>query len=202
MESLVDKKRKEIQNNILKSFGVDIEKALSGVYEDNVENRKLGRVGQKYGKDNKSADEPQYEIDRILGKIKNSSTESLKRLLKNPNIKNSVFEYPAINELKSRGEFNADDYERTKKTNKESKGAKGIAEKLFELEDSYYGETKTTSEVKSAMQKIISDNNLSKNDFVKMYVKYGKNSGGGGILSSDLKESASSSIKTFGLKFN
>ena len=36
-----------IRQNILKSFGIsDIEK---GVYFDNAENRKLGRVGQKFG---------------------------------------------------------------------------------------------------------------------------------------------------------
>lgn len=38
--------RQEIKDNILKSFGVDIEK---GVYVDNSENRKLGRVGRSYG---------------------------------------------------------------------------------------------------------------------------------------------------------
>lgn len=33
-----------------KAFGVDIEKAAHGVYEDNAENRRLNRVGQEYGK--------------------------------------------------------------------------------------------------------------------------------------------------------
>lgn len=41
--------RESIQENILKSFGVDIEKG--GVYVDNSENRKLGRVGRSYGKE-------------------------------------------------------------------------------------------------------------------------------------------------------
>jgi len=34
------------QKNILRSFGVDIQKS---VYKDNEENRKLGRVGQAFG---------------------------------------------------------------------------------------------------------------------------------------------------------
>lgn len=39
--------RKEVQNNILKSFveDIDIEKARSGIYADNPENRRLNRVG-------------------------------------------------------------------------------------------------------------------------------------------------------------
>lgn len=36
-------------NLILKSFGVELEKARSGIYQNTSENRKLGRVGQKYG---------------------------------------------------------------------------------------------------------------------------------------------------------
>ena len=39
--------RAAVQGNILKAFGVDIEK---GVYVNNAENRKLGRVGRTYGK--------------------------------------------------------------------------------------------------------------------------------------------------------
>ena len=35
--------------NIMQQFGTDIEKARSGVYADTAENRKLNRVGQKYG---------------------------------------------------------------------------------------------------------------------------------------------------------
>lgn len=44
--------RAAVQGNILKAFGVDIEK---GVYVNNAENRKLGRVGRTYGN---SADDP------------------------------------------------------------------------------------------------------------------------------------------------
>jgi NADH:ubiquinone oxidoreductase subunit E len=53
--------KKEVQNNILKSFGegidiekifgegIDIEKARHGIYADNPKNRRLKRVGQEYG---------------------------------------------------------------------------------------------------------------------------------------------------------
>ncbi len=43
------KHRLNVSQNILKSFDTDIEKARYGIYEDNAENRRLGRVGQKYG---------------------------------------------------------------------------------------------------------------------------------------------------------
>lgn len=42
--------------NIMQQFGTDIEKARSGVYADNEENRKLNRVGQQYG--GKKQEEP------------------------------------------------------------------------------------------------------------------------------------------------
>ena len=47
--------RRSIESNIEKSFGVgfdlndEFEKARSGVYKDTAENRRLKRVGQKYG---------------------------------------------------------------------------------------------------------------------------------------------------------
>lgn len=41
--------REATKRNIEKAFGVDIEKARSGVYSDTAENRKLNRVGQSYG---------------------------------------------------------------------------------------------------------------------------------------------------------
>lgn len=53
IEEQIRQRRMEIQNavsdNILKGFDVDIEKARSGTYADNAENRRLMRVGQKYG---------------------------------------------------------------------------------------------------------------------------------------------------------
>lgn len=41
--------REVTKRNIEKAFGLDIEKARSGVYADTAENRKLQRVGQHYG---------------------------------------------------------------------------------------------------------------------------------------------------------
>ena len=56
IEEQIRQRRMEIQNavsdNILKGFDVDIEKARSGTYADNAENRRLMRVGQKYGESN------------------------------------------------------------------------------------------------------------------------------------------------------
>jgi hypothetical protein len=48
LEELNVQRRATIEN-IEKSFGIDIEKARSGVYADTAENRKLNRVGQHYG---------------------------------------------------------------------------------------------------------------------------------------------------------
>lgn len=53
IEEQIRQRRMEIQNavtdNILKGFESDIEKARHGTYADNAENRRLMRVGQKYG---------------------------------------------------------------------------------------------------------------------------------------------------------
>lgn len=53
----LNKRREAVAANIAKSFENDIEKARSGVYEDNPENRRLNRVGQKYGS-KKKEEEP------------------------------------------------------------------------------------------------------------------------------------------------
>ena len=66
--------RKVFSDTILKSFGVednsDIEKARSGIYDDTPENRKLGRVGQKYGNEKKEAQKknssPYFEGDEAI----------------------------------------------------------------------------------------------------------------------------------------
>lgn len=52
-----------VQENILKAFGVDIEK---GVYVDNSENRKLGRVGRTYGK-TQSDDPRKGDVVSVVG---------------------------------------------------------------------------------------------------------------------------------------
>lgn len=45
----ITQRRKDIRLNILKSFEADLEKARSGVYADNAQNKALNRVGQQYG---------------------------------------------------------------------------------------------------------------------------------------------------------
>ena len=67
------KHREDIKNNILKSFQVDlqkseendIEKARSGVYSDTAENRKLSRVGQKYGSKKNDVIETRYNNGQL-----------------------------------------------------------------------------------------------------------------------------------------
>lgn len=55
------------KNSILKAFDTDLEKARSGVYADTSQNRKLGRVGQKYGGKKDSGDDKvmQHDLDTI-----------------------------------------------------------------------------------------------------------------------------------------
>ena len=57
--------------NIMQQFGTDIEKARSGVYADNEENRKLNRVGQKYGgkkQEEEGHDKPKGKEDESKSK--------------------------------------------------------------------------------------------------------------------------------------
>lgn len=54
--------RAGVQENILKAFGVDIEK---GVYVNNAENRKLGRVGRTYG--NNTDDPKKGDVVDVVG---------------------------------------------------------------------------------------------------------------------------------------
>lgn len=56
--------------NIMQQFGTDIEKARSGVYADNEENRKLNRVGQQYGgkkQEEPSKDKPKSKAEDPKG---------------------------------------------------------------------------------------------------------------------------------------
>lgn len=67
--------QKEQRDRIAKSFtwepfDTDIEKARSGVYEDTPENRKLGRVGQKYGGVSDSNDPYALPSGKVLLKRK------------------------------------------------------------------------------------------------------------------------------------
>lgn len=44
----LNRRRQAVAENISKSFEPDIEKGRDGVYVDNSENRRLGRVGMSY----------------------------------------------------------------------------------------------------------------------------------------------------------
>lgn len=80
------KHREEVSNNILKSFGedIDIEKARSGIYADNPENRRLNRVGQKYGEtsEKQETNEKQTTGGKTIEEhAKNASDEALKKVI-------------------------------------------------------------------------------------------------------------------------
>ena len=62
----------EIKNRrdfIEKSWNIDILKARSGIYSNTFENRKLGRVGRKYG--NKKEENKKYKFNPIIFKSNN-----------------------------------------------------------------------------------------------------------------------------------
>ena len=72
MVNIAEIKRQMLRERLEKAFGSEeIEKARSGVYADTAENRKKGRVGQKYGEEKKqkdvklSVDEKSYVRDSI-----------------------------------------------------------------------------------------------------------------------------------------
>ena len=72
MVNIAEIKRQMFKERLEKAFGSEeIEKARSGVYADTAENRKKGRVGQKYGEEKKqkdiklSVDEKSYVRDSI-----------------------------------------------------------------------------------------------------------------------------------------
>jgi hypothetical protein len=65
------------QATIKKSESVDIEKARSGVYKDNDENRKLNRVGQRYGGD---ADK---KLELIKQHLSEKTDEELRDIISN-----------------------------------------------------------------------------------------------------------------------
>lgn len=71
-------------NVILKNFNPEFEKARSGVYLNTSENRKLGRVGQKYG------------VERHSEEEKNKHRENIYRILKNVLSEKSIDKREAI----------------------------------------------------------------------------------------------------------
>lgn len=140
--------RQSVENNIEKSFGTgfdlndEFEKARSGVYADNAENRRLKRVGQKYGSSaapdqggaapqGKKAEEggQKSEGKADSGKLANyasdASDEALKRAAADKNAAPEV-KAAAQAELKKRGggEEGGSDKE-GEKTDKPKEDAKG-----------------------------------------------------------------------------
>ncbi len=81
MEDLygIQTRRQEVRENIEKAFtsGInmneELEKARSGIYADTAENRKLGRVGQKYG--------GKKQVEQTKGKIQKKKVDSDKLTL-------------------------------------------------------------------------------------------------------------------------
>jgi hypothetical protein len=99
-----------------------------------------------------------------------------------------------------------DVYDYYNNNSNEETGAKKerkIMENVFKLEDEYYeNDEASTEEISKKMQKIIDSNDLSKRDFIRLYVKHGKDfAGGGGITNSDLKDSILNTIDALQLKF-
>ncbi|WP_462342681.1 hypothetical protein [Phocaeicola plebeius] len=75
-----------IENQILS----DIEKARSGVYENNRKNRKLGRVGQKYGSQKQNEEKEKKDSSDAKEKVKEEEKKRGYRLddsaiIKDPN---------------------------------------------------------------------------------------------------------------------
>lgn len=102
--------RQAVAENISKAFDSDIEKARSGVYADNAQNRKLNRVGQRYGSEKKD-EEPSQKTpkkddnyaSKVEGYASGAKTESLKRAAADENAAPEVRD-AAKKELSKRGE--------------------------------------------------------------------------------------------------
>lgn len=117
--------RQSVESNIEKSFGTgfdlndEFEKARSGVYKDTAENRRLKRVGQKYGtsaapdqggatSQGKKAEEggqkPEGKVDsgKLANYASDASDEALKRAAADKNAAPEV-KAAAQAELKKRG---------------------------------------------------------------------------------------------------
>lgn len=96
--------RERIKRNILKSFQVDLEKSdfdefeksRSGIYQDNAENRRLNRVGQKYRTSGKQEGE-----SSLNDHAREASTEALNKVLQSKNASKEM-KVAAEEELKNR----------------------------------------------------------------------------------------------------
>lgn len=161
-----------VMDNIEKSFGTgfdlndELEKARSGVYADNAANRKLNRVGQKYGSE-KKPDEPkggskQPSKEEQQGSYQKMATEAsdnaLKRAAADENADPKVRKM-AQDELQKRG-GGKDEGGSSKKTDSGKKDAKGGEEKTDEGGFS----SKTANAVESAFKELTSVYDDAMND--------------------------------------
>lgn len=152
-----------VMGNIEKSFGTgfdmndELEKARSGVYADNAVNRKLNRVGQKYGSE-KKPDEPkggskQPSKEEQQGSYQKMATEAsdnaLKRAAADENADPKVRKM-AQDELQKRG-GGKDEGGSSKKTDNGKKDTKGGEEKTDEGGFS----SKTANAVESAFKELV-----------------------------------------------
>lgn len=94
-QDIIRKNQEETKKNIVKGFidcddlfsEENIEKARSGIYSDNAENRRLNRVGQRYGSVKKEEPKKHKESANnnkgIEEHAKETSTENLKKVANN-----------------------------------------------------------------------------------------------------------------------
>lgn len=103
IEDIILKQRQMVQQRINKSFGVeiekaenelDIEKARSGIYADNAENRRLNRVGQRYG----SSKQQESSNGNVRRKLSDEEIESMSDgdLIKRYNIPEANAKYSFV----------------------------------------------------------------------------------------------------------
>lgn len=103
IEDIILKQRQMVQQRINKAFGVeieksenelDIEKARSGVYADNAENRRLNRVGQRYG----SSKKQESGGENVRRKLSDEEIESMsdKDLIKRYKIPDANAKYSFV----------------------------------------------------------------------------------------------------------
>ena len=174
---------------IVKAFGVDIEKAAHGVYEDNAENRRLNRVGQEYGKKaeekqavgkqskqgEKTEQEKKTSAATMESAAQGASDEALKRAAADPKAPEDV-KAAAKKELANRGGKSEEEGGSEKKTEKDDKKSG----KKFTLKDFSEDEIEEMSqeEFNETFSKQANDflRNLSDREIEK--IGYGRKSDG------------------------
>ncbi len=165
---------------------------LADFYENDIVNSKLVKIFEENDRS---------DIENILSDYyyKNSdmtlfSAKNFAKKVVIPELENRIKGYKNENKTSST------------KNNKSETGAnkeRKALENFFKLEDEYYeNDEASTEEISKKMQKIIDSNDFSKRDFIRLYVKHGKDfAGGGGITNSDLKDSILNTIDILQLKF-